>query len=188
MKLTTKIQHAINRASKLHQNQLRYDAEKTPHIAHLISVAILVAEHTDDEDTIVAAIMHDSIEDVPDYTISDLTTEFGDNVSRMVSSLSEDTTMLDWKERKYDYLNNIKQGGINVAIISLADKVHNFEGMIEMWKSDHNIYWANYFKDISHRLEFYEDLYMVFESYLPDHPLLIRHKKSLEYIKESIAK
>ena len=54
MKLTAKIQKAIDLASMLHIGQVRKGNDDLPYISHPFSVAWILSEYTDDEDVVVA--------------------------------------------------------------------------------------------------------------------------------------
>ncbi len=115
---------AIALASVLHRNHLRHDADNTPYISHLYSVAMFIASVTDDEEVIIAGLMHDSLEDVPEYTYDDLVNDCGENVAKLVAQVTEDHK-LPYREKKIKYLEQIKDGDHRVLTISLADKIHN---------------------------------------------------------------
>ena len=134
MNLTPRINNAIKLAAHLHRNQTRKDANKTPYISHLVSVALIVATVTDDEDSIIAGLMHDSLEDVPGYTYDQLVKDCGVRVADIVTHVTEpldankqDDEQLPWLERKEAYLSNLRSGGMEAAIVSCADKIHNTE-------------------------------------------------------------
>ena len=52
-------------ACRLHLNQVRKADEGLPYISRLFSVAWILSSYTDDEDTIIAGLLHDILEDVP---------------------------------------------------------------------------------------------------------------------------
>ena len=55
-----KVEQAIKAASVLHQGQKRKGKTPYPYVSHLMAVAMLVADYTDREDTIIAAFLHDT--------------------------------------------------------------------------------------------------------------------------------
>ncbi|MCB9810512.1 bifunctional (p)ppGpp synthetase/guanosine-3',5'-bis(diphosphate) 3'-pyrophosphohydrolase, partial [Candidatus Nomurabacteria bacterium] len=57
---TYKIEQAIKAASLLHQEQLRKGDVPLPYATHLMSVMMIVRDYTNDEDTLVAALLHDT--------------------------------------------------------------------------------------------------------------------------------
>ena len=77
---TYKIEQAIKAAALLHQDQLRKGVVPLPYISHLMAVMLILRDYTDDEDTLVAALLHDTLEDT-DYTPEELETDFGKTVA-----------------------------------------------------------------------------------------------------------
>jgi (p)ppGpp synthase/HD superfamily hydrolase len=102
------IEKAIQKASVLHKGQLR-KAEQIPYVSHLYSVAWILSEYTQDEDLIVAAFLHDSVEDVKGYTFENIQQDFGSRVRDIVASVTEEKILKVWEERKKKYLQNIQK-------------------------------------------------------------------------------
>jgi len=91
---------AADAAARWHVHQRRKGAAGEPYINHLLEVATLVAEATDgkDPDLVIAALLHDSIEDqeVPRGVIAQA---FGEGVARLVEEVTDDKS-LEKQERK----------------------------------------------------------------------------------------
>lgn len=132
MKMTPKIQKAINRAAVLHAKQIR-KAGEIPYITHLVSVAIILSNYTDDEDILVAGIMHDTLEDVPGYFLENLEEEFGPRVANIVKGVTEERGLKDspWLEIKRKYIENLKKESPEALMVSAADKLHNLTSLVE---------------------------------------------------------
>lgn len=122
--LSQKILDAINLSSHLHREHFRHDATSTPYVSHLYAVAMYIYTVTDDENIITAGLMHDSLEDVAEYTYEDLSSDCGEGVANIVMQVTENKA-LPYKGRKLAYIENIKNGGVECLIVSLADKIHN---------------------------------------------------------------
>ena len=106
---------------------IRRRGSGVPYLSHLLAVAALVAEHGGDEDQIIAALLHDALEDIRDIRASDLEARFGPRVSGFVVALS-DTTVYPkppWLQRKQDYLAKLRSESPELKLISSADKLHN---------------------------------------------------------------
>lgn len=98
-----------------------------PYVTHLFAVAASVGEHGGDEDQIIAALLHDTLEDIPEVTADDLRARFGERVATYVIALS-DTTVTPkpaWKPRKEAYLAKLRDEPAALKLISCADKLHN---------------------------------------------------------------
>ncbi|MDD4784791.1 MAG: HD domain-containing protein [Candidatus Pacebacteria bacterium] len=91
MEYTDKIYEAINLVCNLHIHQTR-KGNNTPYVSHCFSVAWIVSNYTNNEDVIVAGLLHDVLEDVPEYTKEQITDQFGINVANLVSNVSEPKT------------------------------------------------------------------------------------------------
>ena len=71
-----RVEQAIRAAAILHKNQLRKGSAPLPYITHLVAVAMIAGDYTDNEDVIVGALLHDTLEDT-DYTSTELQEDFG---------------------------------------------------------------------------------------------------------------
>ncbi|MCA9357566.1 bifunctional (p)ppGpp synthetase/guanosine-3',5'-bis(diphosphate) 3'-pyrophosphohydrolase, partial [Candidatus Kaiserbacteria bacterium] len=103
---TYKIEQATKAAALLHQDQLRKGEVALPYITHLVGVTMILRDYTDDEDTLVAALLHDTIEDT-DYTLEELKADFGEKAALYVDTVSEHwyegENKLPWLEVKKNY-------------------------------------------------------------------------------------
>lgn len=78
------IQRAFVVARDAHEGQTRSSGE--PYITHPVAVATIIAEMKLDHEAIMAALLHDVIEDTP-YTEEELAAEFGSNVAKIVQGV-----------------------------------------------------------------------------------------------------
>lgn len=131
-----------------------------PYVTHVFSVFVLVQDYTDNEDTAVAALLHDTIEDT-EYTEAALREDFGDAIATLVLTVSEDKTIADWVARKQDYLARLATGGEAALIISAADKIHNMRSMIEQYHDDSAGYLTDFTRYNNQGLDFLEDLHQL---------------------------
>ena len=83
---TPKIQKALNFAIKAHEGQKRKSGED--YVIHPILVAGITSFFNDNEDVIIAALLHDVVEDTP-YTIYYIKDEFGESVANLVEGLTK---------------------------------------------------------------------------------------------------
>src|SRR5476651_957566 len=106
MKDWVAVLQAADAAARWHVHQRRKGAAKEPYINHLLEVATLVAEATDgkDPDLVIAALLHDAIEDceVPYKLIAEA---FGTDVADLVVEVTDDKT-LEKGERKKRQVEN----------------------------------------------------------------------------------
>lgn len=161
--ITPRLQLAIDLASRLHVGQTRRDIQKTPYISHLFAVMLLASEVTKDEDVLISALLHDSLEDVKGFDQSELREAMGERVSTIVFHVTEPymaekiaSEQMPWLERKQAYLERVKEGPVESAIVSCADKVHNLSTFIRDYKKDGELFLNNFHGSVKNQLYFYE--------------------------------
>jgi GTP pyrophosphokinase/guanosine-3',5'-bis(diphosphate) 3'-pyrophosphohydrolase len=121
------IRHAYRVAADAHEGQLRVSGE--PYICHPVSVAIILASMRMDARGVMAAILHDVIEDTA-ISKAQLATEFGDEVADLVDGVSK-LTQLDCKSRAEAQAQNVRKmvmamvKDLRVIMVKLADRLHN---------------------------------------------------------------
>ena len=127
-----RVQKAIDFATKAHEGQLRKTGE--PYIVHPLAVKKILEEWGMDEDTIIAGILHDTVEDT-NITLSDIKQEFGASVAFLVDGVTKLSTARNGMRDIDTYLPATKDNflrlmialgdDIRVLIIKLADRLHN---------------------------------------------------------------
>lgn len=152
MELTPKIQKAIDRSAKLHNNQMRKSGQ-LPYIVHPYSVGAILSNYTDDEDVIIAGFMHDVLEDVEGYNVSNLREDFGNKVTNIVLYLTEQKKPNDskrkakktWKERKTKYIEVLSYtSNQNILMVACADKLHNLQAFLEVYEEEGDDMWKSF--------------------------------------------
>jgi (p)ppGpp synthase/HD superfamily hydrolase len=131
MKPISTIIRALEKAAVLHDGQYRKNS-KIPYIIHPVAVMCEVASYTASEDALVAALLHDTLEDTT-YTVVELEKDFGLRVKQLVLDVTEDK-LLPWRERKERYLEHLRTvAHADSVIISACDKLHNMRSMIDQF-------------------------------------------------------
>lgn len=181
MIFTARLDEAIKLACRLHRGQVRRDNNKTPYVSHLMSVAALISEVTVDEDIIIAGLLHDSLEDVPGYTYDQLVIDCGKRVADIVTHVTEPLDpnkemdeQLPWLERKEKYLEVLRAGGTESAMVSCADKIHNTESFIRDIKQEDGVFASRFGSSARNRLWFHEQALLVVTEKLGDDHLLVK--------------
>lgn len=141
MILTHRLQYAINEASRLHRDQFRKDNLKTPYVTHVIGVMILLSSATQDEDVLIAGLLHDALEDVLDYTEERLKETFGERVLDIVLGVTEVYKLRgekapSWKIEKLGYIEHLRESSDDSILVSIADKIQNTRGYIELLNTE----------------------------------------------------
>lgn len=126
MKYTPRLEHAMRVAAHYHDGQYRKDKIKIPYVSHVFAVATLVSNFTDDEDIVIAAMLHDTIEDTS-MKAEELEELFGVRVRELVENVTEPKTRYSWKERKDIYIQKLRDGSDDALLIATADKLHNMQ-------------------------------------------------------------
>ncbi len=121
------IEKAYLMGKKAHEGQQRHTGE--PYITHPLEVALILAEMRMDPQTIIAAILHDVIEDTPIEKI-DIIQEFGKEVADLVDGVTK-LTQIEFESRAQAQAENFRKmvmamaRDIRVILVKLADRLHN---------------------------------------------------------------
>ena len=121
------VMHAYEFAAKAHEGQQRHSGE--PYISHPVAVATLLAELKLDAQTLMAALLHDVIEDtgVPKEHIAAL---FGEEVAELVDGVSK-LDKIEFRSRAEAQAESFRKmllamvGDMRVILVKLADRTHN---------------------------------------------------------------
>ncbi|MCD6148700.1 HD domain-containing protein [bacterium] len=164
MKLTPKIQKAINLAGVLHYRQKR-KGDGLPYITHPYSVAFILSDYTNDENIIVAGLLHDVLEDVPGYSETDMEKDFGKKIAKIVKQVSEEKTLKSkgekkktWRMRKSNYLEGLRSASREALMVCAADKIHNLNSFIEAYKEQGERIAKKFNASIKEKLWFYGEV------------------------------
>ena len=120
-----------------------------PFVAHQFGVAHIVEQLTDDEDTIIAALHHDTLEDIDPsvYDANKLRADFGPRVFEIIQAVTVDLKRHDHDEARKLYLEHVKVGPVEACLISGADLLYNGQDMLTWVKREpeqgHLVFMAN---------------------------------------------
>ncbi len=121
------VQQAYVLARDAHAPQFRTSGE--PYITHPVAVASILSDMRMDHETIMAALLHDVIEDT-EYNYDDIATRFGKTVAELVQGVSK-LDKVKFKDIKEFEVSNLQKmflamtQDIRVILIKLADRTHN---------------------------------------------------------------
>ena len=126
-----KLREAIAFAERVHCNQRRDAGD--PFVTHPLTVASYLLKMGMDAPTIIAGVLHDTVEDGDNITTQDLEQRFGKEVSRLVDGVTKLTksgnqTYITKKQEQTENLRKLflsMAEDVRVVIIKLADRLHN---------------------------------------------------------------
>ena len=154
------INKAFEVAKKQHGNQKRVSGE--PYIIHPIAVADILVNLGMDYQSLVAALLHDVVEDT-DYTLDELKSEFGGEIAVLVDGVTKlgHLQFSEKESREEQQAENIRKmllamsKDIRVIVVKLADRLHNMrtlEYVAPQKQRDKALETLEIFAPISHRL------------------------------------
>lgn len=152
-----KIERAYNYAKDAHGDQRRVSG--IPYILHPTSVACILVGLGMDTDSIIAALLHDVVEDT-EKTLEDVTKEFGSDIALLIDGLTK-ISKIAFTNREEQQAESLRKmliamsNDIRVIIIKLADRVHNMrtiECMHEQKRRDKARENMEVYAPIAHRL------------------------------------
>jgi GTP diphosphokinase / guanosine-3',5'-bis(diphosphate) 3'-diphosphatase len=116
---------AVAFAAERHRRQRRKDAEASPYINHPIAVAAVLADagHVVDEALLVAAVLHDTVEDT-ETRLDEIAAYFGATVADLVREVSDDKS-LPKERRKLIQIEHAASGSARAKQLKIADKICN---------------------------------------------------------------
>jgi (p)ppGpp synthase/HD superfamily hydrolase len=135
-----RINHAFAFAAKHHDQQVR-KGTRLPYNTHPANVAFILARYGQADDTVVAGILHDVIEDCvrENWTHEMLEERIGEKFGTAVletalmvthRKVDDDGNEFDKQERKADYLLRLAQASDSARWVCAADKIHNASSVL----------------------------------------------------------
>ena len=128
---TQRLFDAFTFADASHKGQLRKSGE--PYIIHPLAVAEIVADLELDVDSVIAALLHDCIEDTQ-ATHQDIAKRFGEPVAALVEGVTK-LTRVQWTSKEEEQSENLRKmfmamaQDIRVILIKVCDRLHNMRTM-----------------------------------------------------------
>ncbi len=119
------LERAFAAASKAHEGQFRKSGD--PYITHPVAVAQILADLGLNTETIVAALLHDTVEDTK-YSLRQLKVDFGDDVASLVDGVTKLDKLIYGPTAEAETVRKMvvaMSRDIRVLVIKLADRLHN---------------------------------------------------------------
>ena len=166
MELTAKFAAAVEMAGRLHAEQRRR-LWRVPYVGHLLRVAGTVAEWAEDEETVIAAVLHDAIEDQGGPAAREMIrASFGDRVAAIVDECSDtdEKPKPPWRARKEAYLAHLKKASPEARLIVAADKLDNIRSLIAGYVEHGESLWDHFHGGRDETLWFYGRVVSILEA------------------------
>ena len=146
---------------------------------HALSVGLIVSDFGGAEDSVVAALLHDTLEDtlLDQEVIRD---RFGDYVLAIVTDLTEPEKTVPWRRRKEAYIECLRQSPRDESrSVASADKIHNLSSMVAGLENQGaafiNMFTAGLEEMVWYQREVHQMLTNAWS-----HPILDEHGRQLE--------
>ena len=168
---SVRLLQAFNLAADKHGAQQRKvaDAEKVggltgiPYLSHLMAVAAIVFECGGDEDAVIAALLHDVVED-QDVSVTTIRGLFGDKVADIVDTCSEHWERAEgkdkplWEDRKWAHVERLAGADAAALMVTAADKIHNGESIVNDINTHGDVVWQRFNNTPDRILWYYESV------------------------------
>lgn len=139
-----RFEEALIHTARLHREQTR-KGTGIPYVTHLLAVAAIVGENGGTEDEVVAALLHDAVEDTPE-TERSLAARYGPAVAGIVAACS-DTDVAPkppWRQRKEAYVTRAAHLSYSARLVSSADKLHNARSILADLRTEGEALWERF--------------------------------------------
>ncbi|AGT05299.1 putative metal dependent phosphohydrolase, RelA/SpoT-family [Corynebacterium glutamicum MB001] len=159
--LSPRLRKAMNTAAWAHRHHVRKGGG-IPYVSHLYSVMYLLASVTNDEDVLIAGLLHDTLEDVPEeYNSAQLEADFGPRVRELVEELTKQP-LKSWKARADAYLLHLSAGAsLEAVLISTADKLHNLMSILDDLEIHGEDLWQRFNAGKEQQIWWYSEVYQI---------------------------
>lgn len=178
----TRVENAIKIAHEQH-NGNRRKINRLPEVTHPFKVYRIAKPHTDDEDILIAALLHDVPDDTNGYGIAEIHRDFGENVATIVAGLTHcqhDTAPgpAGWSRRKEVMLERLDNLTPSQALIYTCDKIHDMESLARDCRKYGNAVWDKFNAPPEQKRWYYTRVLIALRNRCPEPELLDRLEKA----------
>ena len=189
--LTSRFDHALTYASRLHAAQVR-KGTSIPYVSHLLGVCALVVEDGGVEDEAIAALLHDAIEDQPrgGKTAAAIQKKFGNSVYLIVEACTDAMThpKRPWIERKREYVARARTHSAAARRVSLADKVHNTRAILSDYRAVGEAVWNRFSASREEVIWYYRSLAKVYRETGGESRLVAELVRTVDELERMVAR
>ncbi|MDR1958362.1 MAG: HD domain-containing protein [Planctomycetaceae bacterium] len=168
--MTDRFTEAVKLAKDLHSGQTRKDSDGSrfiPYLSHLLRVAGLVMGFGGDEDTVIAALLHDAVEDQGGMATAEVVrSSFGERVTKFVLDCSDSFSRkgekkLPWRQRKEAYIAHLHAAESESRLICACDKLDNLRCIVADYRLNGEELWKIFSGGRDGTLWYYHEVYHV---------------------------
>jgi (p)ppGpp synthase/HD superfamily hydrolase len=154
--------------------------------SHAFSVAMIAADYGFKEDTIIAALLHDTLEDT-DLDPAVIKEKFGGLVLDIVRDVSEPPIPRRWRDRKLSYIEQLRTSERHGSrAVAAADKIHNLSKMTAGLRAHGTSYMRPFTAPVEDMIWYHRSvLDTLRESW--DHPILMEQANRLDSFVDAAA-
>ncbi len=186
---TKRLDHGLRVASIAHDQNKQYRrGGKIPYIVHPFGAMLIASTVTEDEDVLIACLLHDVLEDVPSsiYSKEQLKSDFGERVLRFVEDVTKDPNLKTWQETTLSYLNHLKDSAQPESlIVCAADKIQNMTSInIDYQNVGNNIWDIFTTKSKADQIWFFGEIYNTLKTRKCPKLLLDNYQKCFRELKD----
>jgi len=171
--LSPRIDAALAMAARAHREQVRKGTD-VPYIVHPVSVGWILQRYGFDENLVIAAILHDTVEDT-ELELATIRAAFGDGVAGLVDAVTEKKAEAGvkrpWRVRKAEAMDHLVHADERVAALKAADLLHNLYSTIAELKTCGASVWKRFNAPAADWVSYHRELGTQIAARLGDHPL-----------------
>jgi|SRR3989344_2053496 len=168
--LSQRLLDAIELTIEAHAKTKRKGDDK-PYIIHPIAVFGLLTQWNVDENTRIAGLLHDVIEDATDdqqriaYR-KYIEGHFGKTVLAIVEGVTEQDKSLPWRTRKEHYLKHLQHAPDSSLLVTCADHTHNTFAMLQGYQQQGENFWKRFNASKELKLWYLDEVFSILKKRL----------------------
>lgn len=190
---TERLDSALRKTAWAHEKTGQHrKGTDIPYIIHPVGVMMIASNITDDEDVLIACLLHDVLEDVDSgiYDENQMRQDFGNRVVQIVKDVSKDDSIPDWHERSRAYLHHLEfEASDEAVVVSTSDKIHNLISILIDYKACGEGLWDRFStKNSADQLWWYESILAVIEKRKAPEKLVAQLTEQVNILKNRLVK
>jgi adenylylsulfate kinase len=175
---------AFELAARHHKGQERKGG--LPYIVHPVAVAKMLQSSNAPKEAVVAGLLHDALEDTG-CELEELITKAGPKAAKIVCEVTDKDKTVLWKQRKKNYLANLKKASKEAMLVACADKIDNLTSLIKDCRVKGEGFPSSFRAQFKEKLANYHNIYKLIHSRYPSCPLLDIYAQKLDEMKKVVS-